>query len=47
MITEHVARAIMWYRGSDYEAEPAGESEADSAPQPSRPNLRLVSDNDG
>ncbi len=23
MITEHVARAIMWYRGSDYETGPA------------------------
>jgi hypothetical protein len=47
MITEHVARAIMWYRGSDYEADAAGGSEEDSAPQPARPNLRLVGDNDG
>ena len=28
MITEHVARAIMPYRGSDYEADPASESDA-------------------
>ena len=39
-ITEHVARAIMWYRGADYEkgnSEPAEE-------KPARPALRLVSD---
>jgi GAF domain-containing protein len=34
-ITEHVARAIMFYRGSDYAAKPE------------RPALRLVSDTDG
>jgi GAF domain-containing protein len=39
-ITEHVARAIMWYRGSQYETE-AGDSA-----EPPRPNLRLVSDSD-
>jgi len=37
MITEHVARAIMYYRGSDYEPGAAG----------GRPSLRLVSDSDG
>lgn len=47
MITEHVARAIMWYRGSDYEADLAAASEEDSASQPTRPHLRLVSDSDG
>ena len=39
-ITEHVARAIMWYRGSQYETE-AGDSA-----KPARPHLRLVSDSD-
>jgi GAF domain-containing protein len=39
-ITEHVARAIMFYRGSDYAADPADSDE----PQPARPKLRLVSD---
>lgn len=34
MITEHVARAIMFYRGSDYESSEA----------PARPALRLVAD---
>lgn len=34
-ITEHVARAIMWYRGSDYEGSLS-----------SRPALRLVSESD-
>lgn len=47
MITEHVARAIMWHRGSDYEADLAAASEEDSASQPTRPHLRLVSDSDG
>jgi GAF domain-containing protein len=40
MITDHVARAIMWYRGSDYETNSRGSSE----PQQERPALRLVSD---
>jgi GAF domain-containing protein len=35
-ITEHVARAIMFYRGSHYEAEP----------EPARPALKLVHDAD-
>jgi GAF domain-containing protein len=42
MITDHVARAIMFYRGSDYEAEPADDGEAERP----RPKLRLVSDSD-
>jgi hypothetical protein len=37
-ITEHVARAIMWYRGSHYEPAAAEDDE------PARPKLRLVSD---
>lgn len=42
MITDHVARAIMWYRGDRYQ---------DDAPQPAepdkvRPNLRLVTNGD-
>lgn len=41
MITDHVARAIMFYRGSDYEAEAAEESVEE---EPPRPKLRLVSD---
>jgi GAF domain-containing protein len=40
-ITDHVARAIMWYRGSDHEKDPPGSNE-----QPARPALRLVSDSD-
>ena len=41
-ITEHVARAIMFYRGSHYEDEaPASEE-----PERTRPNLTLVSDRD-
>ena len=44
MITEHTARAIMWYRGAQYEAEPAGDPAAE--PQPARPHLRLISDSD-
>lgn len=36
-ITEHVARAIMFYRGSHYETD---------EPQPARPALRLVHDSD-
>jgi GAF domain-containing protein len=47
MITEHVARAIMWYRGSDYETDAAGGSEAGIDTQGARPHLRLVSDTDG
>lgn len=47
MITEHVARAIMWYRGSDYETDSAGSGEDDSEPRRTRPSLRLVSDSDG
>jgi GAF domain-containing protein len=47
MITEHVARAIMWYRGSDYETDAEGGSEEASEPLRARPNLRLVSDSDG
>jgi GAF domain-containing protein len=39
MITDHVARAIMFYRGSDYEA-------VEEEKQPVRPKLRLVSDSD-
>jgi GAF domain-containing protein len=41
-ITEHVARAIMFYRGSHYEdeLEPTGDSPAE------RPKLRLVHDSD-
>ena len=46
MITEHVARAIMWYRGSDYEADAAGSSEAGTDALPARPHLRLVSDSE-
>jgi GAF domain-containing protein len=41
-ITEHVARAIMFYRGSDYEAASPDSSE----PQPARPALKLVHDAD-
>jgi GAF domain-containing protein len=37
-ITEHVARAIMWYRGSHYAAD-----SPDSGPQRTRPKLKLVS----
>ena len=37
-ITDHVARAIMWYRGSHYEAAPTERA--------GRPNLKLVSDSD-
>jgi GAF domain-containing protein len=40
-ITEHVARAIMFYRGSHYEDAPVSEE-----PEPERPKLRLVSDSD-
>jgi GAF domain-containing protein len=47
MITEHVARAIMWYRGSEYGTDPAADGEAASEPPRARPNLRLVSDSDG
>ncbi|MGN6057782.1 MAG: GAF domain-containing protein [Sphingomicrobium sp.] len=36
-ITDHVARAIMFYRGSHYETD---------EPQPARPALRLVHDSD-
>ena len=44
MITDHVARAIMWYRGPPDETDlPAG-SETNGEPQPARPRLRLVSD---
>jgi GAF domain-containing protein len=46
MITEHVARAIMWYRGSDYETDPAGSIEQGSEPRPARPRLRLVGDSE-
>jgi GAF domain-containing protein len=42
MITDHVARAIMWYRGSDYETIFVEGSET----QPARPKLRLVSDSE-
>ena len=35
-ITDHVARAIMWYRGSHYETAPTERA--------GRPNLKLVSD---
>lgn len=38
-ITEHVGRAIMWYRGSEYAA-------ANDEQRPGRPNLKLVSDNE-
>jgi GAF domain-containing protein len=38
-ITEHVARAIMWYRGSEYAA-------ANDEQRRGRPNLKLVSDNE-
>ena len=41
-ITEHVARAIMFYRGADFESE---YGETHEPPRP-RPNLRLVSDSD-
>lgn len=41
-ITDHVARAIMFYRGSDYETNSPDSIE----PQPARPRLRLVSDLD-
>ena len=44
MITEHTARAIMWYRGAQYAAEPT--AKAGGEPRPARPNLRLVSDSD-
>jgi GAF domain-containing protein len=37
-ITEHVARAIMWYRGS----ESGGDRVASTEPQPQRPALKLV-----
>jgi GAF domain-containing protein len=47
MIPEHVARAIMWYRGSEYETDQAAGSEAASEPRWARPNLRLVSNSDG
>ena len=47
MITEHVARAIMWYRGSDYEADAAGGSDGGTEAPPAGPHLRLVSDSDG
>jgi GAF domain-containing protein len=47
MITEHVARAIMWYRGSDYETDPADSSDAGIDALGARPHLRLVSDTDG
>src|SRR4051812_4975602 len=47
MITEHVARAIMWYSGSDYETDPAAGSEEAGEPPRARPNLRLVSDSEG
>ena len=39
-ITDHVARAIMFYRGSDYETAPAKGSELEAG----RPPLRLVTD---
>jgi GAF domain-containing protein len=45
MITEHVARAIMWYRGAHYESEAAAAEESGD-PQPPRPSLRLVSDSE-
>jgi GAF domain-containing protein len=41
-ITEHVARAIMFYRGSHYETDTPQMSE----PERARPKLRLVSDSD-
>ena len=41
-ITEHVARAIMFYRGSQYETQPDEAAE----PAASRPALRLVSNSD-
>jgi hypothetical protein len=37
-ITDHVARAIMWYRGSHYAAD-----STDCEPQRARPKLKLVS----
>lgn len=40
-ITEHVARAIMWYRGTDF---PAGVESTERAP--ARPRLTLVHDAD-
>ncbi len=39
-ITEHVARAIMWYRGSDYEEDSSAAVDEKAV----RPALRLVSD---
>jgi GAF domain-containing protein len=47
MITEHVARAIMWYRGSDYETDAADTSDAGIDARGARPHLRLVSDSEG
>jgi GAF domain-containing protein len=47
MITEHVARAIMWYRGSDFETDPTDSSDAGADARRARPHLRLVSDSDG
>jgi GAF domain-containing protein len=41
-ITDHVARAIMWYRGEDYGTD----AQAGEEPVPARPKLRLVSDSD-
>jgi len=41
-IRDHVARAIMWYRGSDYEKDSQDSSES----RPERPKLRLVGDSD-
>jgi GAF domain-containing protein len=40
-ITEHVARAIMFYRGADYETKAVEDSDQ---PRRERPALRLVSD---
>lgn len=43
-ITEHVARAIMFYRGERYETGP--EADAAGEPKHERPALRLVSNSD-
>ena len=45
-ITEHVARAIMFYRGSQYETGSPDTSAAEPPAPPMRPKLRLVSDSD-
>ena len=45
-ITEHVARAIMFYRGERYEADANDEAAEAEKPKSGTPELRLVSNSE-